>query len=976
MKDWLRRHGWDLLAALLLAAVLVPLFYPWFRFLLTHPDRILCGKDIHYDHMFEQYTRDSLRGGVIPFWNPYDYCGLPFFANNNALVFYPVSMLLRAFPVQTAMALFLPLHIWIAGFGLYRLCRRLEAARAASVLAAVGFMLGGAFAPKIYAGHITMLASAAWIPWVMDFAVASVRRPSWLPHPGLVIALVLQYLAGFTQTVIYTIVALSTYMLAHTAWRVVRRGLRQEVVLPLAQLTLCGLFFLFLSAFQFLPMKRMYDEAGRTGGLDYGDTTKGSLSVRHLKTFFWPLSYASSANDYNDPYSSGGLWEKCPYAGKLVLLFLPFSFWRSRSRREALFFVGLGVVAALFALGEALPLYRLHYAVFPMLRIPGRLLPFWGMGAALGGALGLSAVVEGGGERSHGARLAAVALAMGTFAVLAAPCLAEATRTGRNWRVAEYLGDSCRPIVWLAAGLAALVSCVVAERWLHAYRTRTAAWLAAAALLLAGSSGEMQAFARRFIVASPAAQVDPALVEGLRSVDIGRFFPLTECSGFESRVPNIDGKTPLYLAHYADFGDVLMNGAQATGSTGGASLGSLGGRIPEAPGLLRLMGVTHILAPSGLGRGAGPLRTVWEGEGRTVIESDLPAPRAFWTDVVETRDRLDAIRRLIEAFRADTRLSGASLAPQEERRPSGAPIQIRFTPGVGEARMRELERKHGLIRGEKAAERTWNYLLTDVGNVNVRGLISDPRVQDTQNIDRHNAQVTSEYVSYVRARSDDPSTWPEVKVRYPEGLGAEARAQAEMAYGLADGSPWGERTWRYRLKDTSVRNINGLISDRRIEDTDGIDRHANAVILRRQPQLSPASAEPPRQVRRAGPDIIALPPVDGETASVRVLQRDTPDGRLTVEVEAPRDGYLFTSEVYYPERSVRVDGRKAEMLRMNIAFTGVAVPQGRHTVELRYDPSTFYGGLALGALAIVLWVCLAVWEQWRMTVRTSVTSDN
>jgi uncharacterized membrane protein YfhO len=83
---------------------------------------------------------------------------------------------------------------------------------------------------------------------------------------------------------------------------------------------------------------------------------------------------------------------------------------------------------------------------------------------------------------------------------------------------------------------------------------------------------------------------------------------------------------------------------------------------------------------------------------------------------------------------------------------------------------------------------------------------------------------------------------------------------------------------------------------------------------------------------------------------VDVQIADQPDGRVVAQVNAPADGYVFFSEPYYNERRAAVDGRRVPLSRANLTFTAVAVPAGRHEVELRYTPSSFYlGSLITGA---------------------------
>ncbi len=63
---------------------------------------------------------------------------------------------------------------------------------------------------------------------------------------------------------------------------------------------------------------------------------------------------------------------------------------------------------------------------------------------------------------------------------------------------------------------------------------------------------------------------------------------------------------------------------------------------------------------------------------------------------------------------------------------------------------------------------------------------------------------------------------------------------------------------------------------------------------------------------------------------------------------------LFLSEVDYPGWKAIVDGKPQKVYRANYAFRAVALGPGRHRVQMVYRPASFYGGLAVTGLTIVL----------------------
>ena len=72
-----------------------------------------------------------------------------------------------------------------------------------------------------------------------------------------------------------------------------------------------------------------------------------------------------------------------------------------------------------------------------------------------------------------------------------------------------------------------------------------------------------------------------------------------------------------------------------------------------------------------------------------------------------------------------------------------------------------------------------------------------------------------------------------------------------------------------------------------------------------------------------------------------------------------RDGVVFLSETYSPERTAWVDGARAETLKVNYAFTAIPVTAGTHRIELRADAGSFRIGAATTGVTLIGWVVLA-----------------
>lgn len=97
----------------------------------------------------------------------------------------------------------------------------------------------------------------------------------------------------------------------------------------------------------------------------------------------------------------------------------------------------------------------------------------------------------------------------------------------------------------------------------------------------------------------------------------------------------------------------------------------------------------------------------------------------------------------------------------------------------------------------------------------------------------------------------------------------------------------------------------------------------------------------------------AQPPVLG---SVHLRER-LPD-RIVAETESDGPGYVVVVEAFDRGWKATVDATPADVQRANVAFRAVAVPAGRHRVELRYRPPVV---LWCASVSLLAWACVAAW---------------
>lgn len=195
MRDW---------AVALL--VLLPEILIFYRKIIFSPTQYIIPWDFRYYHLpLTTFIADSWRHGEFPLWDPSVYCGLPFFANINAQIFYPPT----AFTVFIAnffspdkltyfMELHLVAHVLLGGFFTFLLLRELDVNQGAALIGATIFQCGPYFTSQTQ--HLGAIDGAAWIPLACLAVVHLAKRFSLRWTGILALSLALSILAGFPST--------------------------------------------------------------------------------------------------------------------------------------------------------------------------------------------------------------------------------------------------------------------------------------------------------------------------------------------------------------------------------------------------------------------------------------------------------------------------------------------------------------------------------------------------------------------------------------------------------------------------------------------------------------------------------------------------------------------------------------------------------------------------------------------------------
>jgi hypothetical protein len=111
---------------------------------------------------------------------------------------------------------------------------------------------------------------------------------------------------------------------------------------------------------------------------------------------------------------------------------------------------------------------------------------------------------------------------------------------------------------------------------------------------------------------------------------------------------------------------------------------------------------------------------------------------------------------------------------------------------------------------------------------------------------------------------------------------------------------------------------------------------------------APESIHPIAEEAPVGPPDVAPPPVSpGRAAITRETSRE-----LVIDAVASQDSFLLLADMFYPGWQAEVDGVPTPIYRANVSLRGIALPKGQHTVRFSYQPTRFFRGLWITAIAL------------------------
>ena len=331
-------------------AVLIVVIVVYFRSLLWTDGYIYGELDIRrHFYLFKKVSYELMRGGELPLWIPYLYCGMPLLAGSQVTPFYPVDlvlMLTRA-PLNMVFNWDVLIHLIACQAFSYLFFRRLFGRRVAVAFCSIWFW-NVFFLNSIDSGDALNIRAMLLVPAVFYFTEAGLGeggRPRDFLFGAL--ALCMQILCGGLQFTFYTMAAATAY----AAFRVVSRWRRgEETLRPMLGFAALIVVGLALASVQLIP------------AWEYGRLSVRSTGIPWFKV--WAIKPYQLIGYVVPMFEGRGREHGYFGIAPLVLAAYSLLYWKS-SRKY--FFIALGIFSIVYSFGGN-TLVSSYLAGLPMVR--------------------------------------------------------------------------------------------------------------------------------------------------------------------------------------------------------------------------------------------------------------------------------------------------------------------------------------------------------------------------------------------------------------------------------------------------------------------------------------------------------------------------------------------------------------------------------------------------------------------------------
>jgi len=346
---------------------------------------------IEYVYPVQSFAAVEFSNGIIPFWNPYSFMGMPFLADLQVGFFYPLNRILTLFISNGSLSVWavefmIIIHFFIAQLCFYILGRYFKISSIGSMIGAVSYTFSMLLVCHVI--HPMIVIHLAWLPLILKFFVEGLDSGKLTKSifAGLILGMTM--LSGHPQMTLYIGLLLGLVFIWNLIAAVKKDGLKGiRPFLQIAGGALPIIIAIGIFSIQYLPSVKLAEQSQRNE-TTYEKAVEGSLEFKSIYLSVVPGILGNVTgnaeekptyyNKVDGSVQTHFFWETAFYFGVTALFLGFFGVLRLYKTRTGAMLLFLSVFAFLFALGRDGVVFNLMYNLpfFGTFRNPGRIMFF------------------------------------------------------------------------------------------------------------------------------------------------------------------------------------------------------------------------------------------------------------------------------------------------------------------------------------------------------------------------------------------------------------------------------------------------------------------------------------------------------------------------------------------------------------------------------------------------------------------------
>ncbi|MGC9027415.1 MAG: YfhO family protein [bacterium] len=231
------------------------LFSPWNEYKNIIPQNFQQTDALYQFIPWRMYAYEQIRKGNFPFWNPYEFGGIPFFANDQSGVLSLFNIIGYFFPFYKGFLIIAILKLIISAIGMYLFLNLFALDTASCAIGSIAYTFSALMITWLFHPLSGVTSLIPWLFWsfeqVYQSTVRRIRSKIAIFSFVTSFIIMVSFLSGHSETTVNVLLGITIYILTKLAVE------HRETISVILIFTVIMIVGLLLSAIQILPFLQM-----------------------------------------------------------------------------------------------------------------------------------------------------------------------------------------------------------------------------------------------------------------------------------------------------------------------------------------------------------------------------------------------------------------------------------------------------------------------------------------------------------------------------------------------------------------------------------------------------------------------------------------------------------------------------------------------------------------------------------------------